>query len=142
MLRTESSHEEGGIRLWGVSTIRFAGDDQGNVTRLDASRVGPPPNFDPIPNTEFSLQVDLVILAMGFTGAEPNGMLEQLGVRLDDCGRVEADDNYMTSAPGIFSAGDMRRGQSLVVWGIAEGRGVARAVDTFLMGSSDLPAPD
>ena len=95
-------------------------------------RVGPPPDFEPIPNTEFSLEVDLVILAMGFTGAKPNGMLEQLGVRLDDHGRVAADNYYMTSVPGIFTAGDMHRGQSLIVWAIAEGRKAAAAINRYL----------
>lgn len=132
MLRTESSHEEGGIREWAASTIRFAGDDQGNVTRLDAVRVGPPPSFEPISNTEFSLEVDLVILAMGFLGAEPTGMLEQFGARIDDRGRVVADNNYMTSVPGIFTAGDMHRGQSLIVWAIAEGRKAAAAINRYL----------
>jgi glutamate synthase (NADPH/NADH) small chain len=131
-LRTESSHEEGGIREWGVSTFRFAGDEQGNVTRLDAQRVGPPPDFAPIPNTGFSLEVDLVILAMGFTGAQPGGLLEQLGVYMDDRGRVAADDNFMTPVPGIFTAGDMHRGQSLIVWAIAEGRQAAAAINRYL----------
>ena len=132
MLRTESSHEEGGIREWGVSTLRFAGNEQGHVTQLDALRVGPPPDFNPIPNTEFSLEVDLVILAMGFTGVRPNGMLEQLGVYLDDRGRVAADVNFMTSVPGIFTAGDMHRGQSLIVWAIAEGRKAAVSINRYL----------
>ncbi len=135
-LRVESSHEEGGIREWGVSTIRFEGDEHGNVARLVAVRVGPPPGFDPIPDSEFSLDVDMVILALGFTGTEPNGMLEQLGVRLDPRGRVEAGDDYMTSVPGIFAAGDMRRGQSLIVWAIDEGRRAADAIHRYLRQSS------
>jgi glutamate synthase (NADPH) small chain len=132
MLRTESSHEEGGIREWGVSTVGFSGDDQGCVARLHAVRVGPPPNFEPIPDSEFTLEVDLVLLALGFTGPAGGAMLDQLGVALDSRGNVAATDNYMTSVPGIFAAGDMRRGQSLVVWAIAEGRSAARAINRFL----------
>ena len=138
-LRTESSHEEGGQREWSVSTVKFSGDENGNVKRLHAVRVGGPPTFEPLPGTEFTLDADLVLLAMGFTGPVKNGMLEQLGVTLDGRGNVSADENYMTSVPGIFAAGDMRRGQSLVVWAIAEGRKAARGVDEWLMGSTQLP---
>ena len=132
MLRVESSHEEGGIREWSAATARFSGDDRGNVARLHAVRVGPPPKFEPVPDSEFQLEVDLVLLALGFTGPAPNGMFEELGVVLDSRGNVSADGNYMTSAPGIFAAGDMRRGQSLVVWAIAEGRQAARAINHYL----------
>jgi glutamate synthase (NADPH) small chain len=138
MLRVESSHEEGGVREWAASTVRFTGDSAGNVTRLDAVRVGPPPKFEPIPQSEFSLEVDLVLLAMGFVGPVRNGLIEHLGVQLDLRGNVHTDENYMTSVPGIFAAGDMRRGQSLVVWAISEGRKAARSVDRFLMGESWL----
>ncbi|MBZ5561077.1 MAG: glutamate synthase subunit beta [Acidobacteriia bacterium] len=137
-LRTESSHEEGGTREWAVATTRFAGDESGRVKELHAMRVGPPPKFEPMPGTEFTLGVDLVLLAMGFTGPVKNGLLQQLGVRLDSRGNVATDGNYMTSVPGIFSAGDMRRGQSLVVWAISEGRKAASAVDQFLMGKTRL----
>jgi glutamate synthase (NADPH) small chain len=139
-LRQESSHEEGGIRDWSVSTTHFSGDENGNVSKLHAIRVGGPPKFEPIPGTEFTLDVDLVLLAMGFLGPVRSGMIEQLGVELDARGNVRVDDNWMTSVPGVFAAGDMRRGQSLVVWAIREGRQAARAVDVFLMGSSNLPA--
>jgi glutamate synthase (NADPH) small chain len=139
MLRTESSHEEGGVREWAVTTTRFTGDDRGNVTALHAQRVGPPPEFAPVPDSEFTLEVDLVLLAMGFTGSASNGLLDQLGVSLDSRGNVATNQNYMTSAPGIFAAGDMRRGQSLVVWAISEGRKAARAIDRFLMTESRLP---
>jgi glutamate synthase (NADPH) small chain len=132
MLRTESSHEEGGAREWGAATTRFSGDDQGNVTRLHAVRVGPPPGFEPVPDSEFTLEVDLVLLALGFTGPAPNKMLEELNVSLDARGNVAADANYMTSVPGIFAAGDMRRGQSLIVWAIAEGRKAAQAIHRYL----------
>ena len=138
-LRIESSHEEGGIRDWSVSTVSFTGDEQGNVKQLHGIRVGPPPTFAPIPGTEFTMNADLVLLAMGFTGPVKGGMIEQLGVQLDARGNVATDDNYMSSVPGVFAAGDMRRGQSLVVWAISEGRKAARGVDLFLMGESRLP---
>jgi glutamate synthase (NADPH/NADH) small chain len=138
-LRTESSHEEGGIRDWSVATTAFTGDEHGNVKQLHATRVGPPPKFEPIPGTEFSLEADLVLLAMGFLGPVKSGLLDSLGVKLDLRGNVQAGDNYMTSVPGVFAAGDMRRGQSLVVWAIAEGRHAARGIDQYLMGSSKLP---
>ena len=136
MLRTETSHEEGGEREWSVATTGFTGDERGNVTKLDALRVGPPPDFTPQPGTEFTLEVDLVLLAMGFLGPARNGLLEQLGVALDARGNVATDDDYMTSVPGIFAAGDMRRGQSLVVWAIAEGRRAASSIDGYLTGQT------
>jgi glutamate synthase (NADPH/NADH) small chain len=138
-LRVESSHEEGGIRDWSVNTVKFTGDASGNVKKLHAVRVGPPPKFEAQPGTEFELDVDLVLLAMGFTGPVRSGMLDELGVDIDGRGNVVADSNYMTSVPGVFAAGDTRRGQSLVVWAIAEGRKAARGVDEFLMGASKLP---
>ena len=95
-------------------------------------RVGPPPKFEPIPGSEFTLEADLVLIAMGFLGPVRNGMIEQLGVVLDPRGNVATDQNYMSSVPGVFAAGDMRRGQSLVVWAISEGRKAAAAVDTYL----------
>ena len=137
-LRTESSHEEGGIRDWSVSTTRFTGGEQGNVKQLHAVRVGPPPKFEPVPGTEFTLEADLVLLAMGFLGPVRGGLLDSLGVKLDARGNVQANENYMTSVPGVFAAGDMRRGQSLVVWAISEGRQAARGIDQYLMGSTRL----
>jgi glutamate synthase (NADPH) small chain len=139
-LRVESSHEEGGLRDWSVSTTRFTGDENGNVKKLHAVRVGPAPKFEPIPGTEFELDVDLVLLAMGFTGPVRTGLVEDLGLTLDQRGNIETNEKYMSSVHGIFAAGDMRRGQSLVVWAIAEGRKAARGVDEYLMGSSKLPA--
>lgn len=139
MLRVESSHEEGGIREWAVSTTGFAGDENGRVARLHAVRVGPPPKFEPVPHSDFTIDADLVLLAMGFTGPVRGGMVEQLGLRLDLRGNIATNDNHMTSAPGVFAAGDMRRGQSLVVWAIADGRKAARAVDKYLMGRTRLP---
>jgi len=138
-LRVESSHEEGGIRDWSVSTVKFTGDGHGHVRQLHAVRVGPPPQFEPLPGTEFTLDADLVLLAMGFLGPVRNGLIEQLGVALDARGNVATDDHHMTSVPGVFAAGDMRRGQSLVVWAIAEGRKAARGIDLHLMGVSKLP---
>jgi glutamate synthase (NADPH/NADH) small chain len=137
-LRMESSHEEGGIRDWSVNTVKFTGDAQGNVKQLHAVRVGAPPRFEALSGTDFTMDVDLVLLAMGFLGPVKNGMIEQFGVNLDPRGNVATDDNYMSSVPGVFAAGDMRRGQSLVVWAIAEGRKAARAVDLFLMGETKL----
>jgi glutamate synthase (NADPH/NADH) small chain len=137
-LRTEGAHEEGGIREWAVATTKFAGDQHGHVKQLHAIRVGPPPKFEPIPATDFVLDADLVLIAMGFLGPVKNGMIEALGVKLDGRGNVQADANYMTSVPGVFAAGDMRRGQSLVVWAISEGRKAARGVDKYLMGETHL----
>jgi len=131
-LRTEAAHEEGGVRDWSIATTGFSGDEQGNVKRLHAARVGPPPKFEPIAGTEFTIDVELVLIAMGFLGPVRNGMIEQLGVQLDHRGNVATDENYMSSVPGVFAAGDMRRGQSLVVWAIAEGRKAAASVDTYL----------
>lgn len=130
-LRTESAHEEGGIRDWSINSIRFTGDEKGHLKQLHAVRVGPPPKFEPIPESEFTMDVDLVLLAMGFLGPVKNGMLEQLGVALDARGNVATTD-YKTSVDGVFAAGDMRRGQSLVVWAISEGRKAAAAVDKYL----------
>lgn len=131
-LRTESSHEEGGMRDWSVSTTAFLGNEAGRVTGLSAVRVGPPPRFEPVADTAFFLECDLVLLAMGFTGPVRSGLLTELGAELDQRGNVATDDKYMSSVPGVFAAGDMRRGQSLVVWAIAEGRKAAACVDEYL----------
>ena len=138
-LRIEGAHEEGGLREWSIATTKFTGDENGYVKQLHGVRVGPPPKFEPVPGTEFTMDADLVLLAMGFLGPVRNGMIEQLGVKLDARGNVLADENYMSSVPGVFAAGDMRRGQSLVVWAIAEGRKAARGVDQYLMGETTLP---
>jgi glutamate synthase (NADPH/NADH) small chain len=132
-LRVESSHEEGGMRDWSVSTVKFSGDEHGRVRQLHAVRVGPPQQ-----GTEFSIDVDLVLLAMGFLGPVKDGPIAQLGVKLDARGNVATDERYMSSIPGVFAAGDMRRGQSLVVWAITEGRKAARGIDLYLMGESKL----
>ena len=109
------------------------------MNELHTVSVGAPPSFDLIPGTEQEVPADLVLLAMGFTGPVKSGLIEHLGVELDARGNVKADDNYMTSVPGVFAAGDARRGQSLVVWAIAEGRNAARGIDQYLMGTTSLP---
>ncbi len=138
-LRTESSHEEGGKREWAIATTKFTGDEHGNVKQLHTVRVGHPPKFEPVPGSEAIFEADLVLLAMGFMGPVKNGMIEQLGVNLDARGNVAVGDDWMSSVPGVFAAGDMRRGQSLVVWAISEGRKAAKAIDQYLMGESRLP---
>ncbi|MBX3650216.1 MAG: glutamate synthase subunit beta [Burkholderiales bacterium] len=139
-LRTSSSHEEGCKRDWSVATKRFEGKD-GKVEKLVAARVEwKDGRMQEVPGSEFTLKADLVLLAMGFLGPVPTGLLEQAGVEKDNRGNVKADtENYRTSVNKLFAAGDMRRGQSLVVWAIREGRQCARAVDEFLTGSSELP---
>ncbi len=145
IFRSSAAHEEGGIREYAVSTTRFSGEN-GHVRRLHAHRVemvrdGGRLDFRPISGTEFEMEVDLVLLAMGFLGPERDGMLSQLGVKLTERGNVWREENWMTSVPGIFTAGDMQRGQSLIVWAVAEGRSAAAGIDRYLMGRSDLPAP-
>jgi glutamate synthase (NADPH/NADH) small chain len=135
-LRTEAAHEEGGIRDWSIATAKFSGSEDGHVKQLHAVRVGPAPKFEPIGGTEFVMEADLVLIAMGFTGPLRNGMIEQLGVTLDQRGNVATDQNYMSSVPGVFAAGDMRRGQSLVVWAISEGRKAAACVDAYLQAAA------
>ena len=139
-LRTEGAHEEGGVRDWSIATAKFTGDESGNVRRLHAVRVGPPPKFEPIAGTEFTMDADLILIAMGFLGPVRSGMIEQLGVQLDNRGNVATDQNYMSSVPGVFAAGDMRRGQSLVVWAISEGRKAAACVDAYLKVPAVRPA--
>ncbi|PYO21297.1 MAG: glutamate synthase [Candidatus Rokuibacteriota bacterium] len=145
IFRVSSAHEEGGERVYSVSTQRFLGEG-GRVKKLDAITVkmvreGGRVEFKPVAGSEFALDADLVLLAMGFVGPEKPGMLSQLGVALTDRGNVARDANWMTSVPGVFTCGDMQRGQSLIVWAIAEGRSCARGIDAYLMGRSDLPAP-
>jgi glutamate synthase (NADPH/NADH) small chain len=136
-LRTEGAHEEGGIRDWSINSVKFTGDEDGNVKELHLVRVGPPPKFELIAGSEHVLEVDLVLLAMGFLGPVRNGMIEQLGLAVDNRGNVAANADYMTSVDGIFAAGDMRRGQSLVVWAISEGRKAAASIDTYLTTSTE-----
>jgi glutamate synthase (NADPH/NADH) small chain len=145
-LRTSSAHEEGGERLWSVSTQRFIGDDQGQVAGLELVEVRLEHRdgrsfFEPVPGTERVIPCQLVLLALGFVGAERSPLLDQLGVELDQRGNVTRDETWATSREGVFVAGDMGRGQSLIVWAIAEGRAVAAAVDRWLMGETQLPSP-
>jgi glutamate synthase (NADPH) small chain len=146
VFRVSPAHEEGGERVYSVSTQRFTGDARGHVRKLHGSKVelmrrDGKMSFETVPGSEFEMDVDLVLLAMGFLGPERKGLVENLGVRLTDRGNVWRDSNWMTSVPGVFVAGDMQRGQSLIVWAMAEGRSAARGVDLYLMGKSDLPAP-
>src|SRR5215467_578389 len=137
-LRVEGAHEEGGIRQWSVATTRFTGEN-GSLRQLHGIEVGPPPKFEPVAGTEFVMAVDLVLLAMGFTGPVRSGMIERLGVKLDARGNVETGADYASSVPGVFAAGDMRRGQSLVVWAIAEGRKAAASIDKYLRRPAQKP---
>ena len=146
IFRVSSAHEEGGERLYSISTSHFSGNEKGEVTTLHAQHVemvqkDGRTQFVPVAGSDFELKADLVFLAMGFTGPETEGMLKRLGVRLTERGNVWRDERWMTSVPGVFTAGDMQRGQSLIVWAIAEGRSCARSVDEYLMGRSTLPAP-
>jgi glutamate synthase (NADPH/NADH) small chain len=144
ILRSSAAHEEGGIRDYSISTTRFTGRD-GRVERLHAVRVefvsdgNGRRSMREIPGSQSEMDADLVLLAMGFLGPERGGMLSQLGVKLTERGNVWRDDHWMTSVPGVFTAGDMQRGQSLIVWAIAEGRQSAKGIDTYLMGSTNLP---
>jgi glutamate synthase (NADPH) small chain len=140
--RVSSAHEEGGQRAYAVSTLAFLGDGGvGGGGRVRALRLADADGFDPVPGTERELPCDLVLLAMGFTGAQRPGLLTGLGVEFDARGNVGRDAQYATCVPGVFVAGDMGRGQSLIVWAIAEGRSAAAAVDHYLGGTSRLPAP-
>jgi len=140
--RTSSAHEEGGERVFSVNTERFLADEDGNVRSLVLNEVvfnnG---KFEIVEGTERELPCDLVLLALGFVGPEKGTWLDQLGVALDDRGNIARTDTYATNVPGVFVAGDMGRGQSLIVWAIAEGRACAAAVDERLMGSTALPSP-
>jgi glutamate synthase (NADPH/NADH) small chain len=131
-LRMEAAHEEGGVREWSVLTTHFSGDEQGNVKKLHCVRVGPKPKLERIPDSEFYLDADLVLIAIGFSGPVRNGLLEQLPLEVDARGNIKTDGTYQTSIPGVFSAGDARRGQSLVVWAIAEGRKAAEGMNEYL----------
>jgi len=142
VFRVSSAHEEGGERVYSVNTERFLGDEQGNVRALVAHQVEMVDGrFERIEGTEFELPCEIVFLALGFVGPQREGMLEQLGVELDERGNVRRDASFQTSVPGVFACGDMGRGQSLIVWAIAEGRSCAAGVDEYLMGHTLLPAP-
>ena len=141
MFRVSSAHEEGGERVFSVNTEEFVGRD-GRVTGLRAHEVRMEAGtFTKVEGTDFELEADLVLLAMGFVGPEREGLLTDLGVEITDRGNVARDGSFATNVPGVFVAGDMGRGQSLIVWAIAEGRAAAAGVDDFLMGVTALPAP-
>jgi len=145
VLRVSSAHEEGGQREWSVNTKAFSGEN-GKVKKLHGVRVGwSEPDetgrrkMEEIPGSEFDLDADLVLLAMGFVHPQKEGLIDQLGVQVDGRGNVAADKTYATNVPGVYACGDMRRGQSLIVWAIAEGREAAHGVDQYLIGHSLLP---
>jgi len=149
ILRTSSAHEEGEGRTknhrdWSINTKKFSGEN-GVVKKLHGVRLEwtkdetGRPKMSEAAGSEFEMDCDLCLLALGFLGPEPEGAIAQLKLKLDARSNVLVDENYMTSTPGVFAAGDMRRGQSLVVWAISEGRCAAHGVDQFLMGRSDLP---
>jgi glutamate synthase (NADPH/NADH) small chain len=141
MYRVSSAHEEGGDRVFSVNTEEFVGKD-GHVTALKAHEVTMQDGkFVKVEGSDFELEADLVLLAMGFVGPEKDGLLTELGVKLTERGNVARGADFDTSIPGVFVAGDMGRGQSLIVWAIAEGRAAAAGVDRYLMGSTALPAP-
>jgi glutamate synthase (NADPH/NADH) small chain len=142
IFRVSSAHEEGGERVYSVSTERFVGDEAGNVRGLVAHQVAlVDGRFEKIEGTDFELPCELVLLAMGFVGPERAGLLEDLGVEFDQRGNVARDTSFMTNQPGVFTCGDMGRGQSLIVWAIAEGRACAAGVDRYLAGETQLPVP-
>jgi len=148
ILRTSSSHEEGVTRDWSILTKSFSGDAAGNVRKLHAVRLEWVQDngrtvMREIPGSELTIDADLVLLALGFVGPEKEGLVSQLDLQLTDRGNVAVGADYQATVPGVFACGDMRRGQSLVVWAIWEGRECARGVDAYLMGHTDLPAsPD
>lgn len=146
VLRTSSAHEEGGERRFSVNTERFEADSQGRLVGLVTHRVEQQVSeagvrFSKVEGSEATVPCELVLLALGFVGPDRSRFLEELGVEFDQRGNIMTDANWMTKAEGVFAAGDARRGQSLIVWAIAEGRSVASAVDRFLMGKTDLPSP-
>jgi glutamate synthase (NADPH/NADH) small chain len=141
MFRVSGAHEEGGERVFSVNTEEFVGRD-GHVAALKVHEVTMQDGkFVKIEGSDFDVDADLVLLAMGFVGPERKGLLTELGVELTDRGNVARGGNFETSVPGVFVAGDAGRGQSLIVWAIAEGRAAAAGVDRFLMGETALPAP-
>jgi len=148
ILRTSTSHEEGVVRDWSINTKRFSGDEHGRVKTLHGVRLqwatdNGRPVMQEVPGSEFELDCDLVLLAMGFLGCEADTVVGQLGCQLDPRGNLVAGPDYQTTVPGVFTCGDSRRGQSLVVWAIWEGREAARGVDAYLMGETALPtSPD
>ena len=142
IFRTSSAHEEGGERMFAVSTEKFVGDERGNVRALVITDVkSENGSFVPVEGSQRELKADLVLLALGFIGPEKSSWIENLGLKFDERGNIARNDDYMSSVRGVFVAGDMGRGQSLIVWAIAEGRAAAAGVDKYLMGYTDLPSP-
>jgi glutamate synthase (NADPH/NADH) small chain len=142
LYRVTSAHEEGGERMFAVSTERFIGNDEGHVTGIELIEVRMVDGrFEPVAGTERQLPADLITLAMGFVGPQAETLVTQLGVELDARGNVARDAQFMSTVDSIFVAGDAGRGQSLIVWAIAEGRAVASAVDAYLTGETNLPSP-
>ena len=142
IFRTSSAHEEGGERMFAVSTEKFVGDEHGNVRALVITDVkSENGSFVPVEGSQRELKADLVLLALGFVGPEKSSWIESLGLKFDERGNIARNDSYMSSVSGVFVAGDMGRGQSLIVWAIAEGRAAAAGVDKYLMGHTDLPSP-
>ncbi|HJE59553.1 MAG TPA: FAD-dependent oxidoreductase, partial [Nocardiopsis listeri] len=140
LYKVTSAHEEGGKRIYSVNTLEFLGDENGHVRALRLVDVERGPNgFEPVEGTEREIPADLVTLAMGFVGPEKEGLIEDLGVELDGRGNVVRDGDYKTTVDGVFCAGDMGRGQSLIVWAIAEGRSAAAGVDRHLTEGTTLP---
>ncbi len=148
ILRTSTSHEEGCERKWALTTKEFMGDENGNLKSIKIAEMGwteaepgKMPKYTELPGTEQEIPCELALLAMGFLHPQRSGMIEDLGIDLDERGNVKAN-NYQTSVAKVFTAGDMRRGQSLVVWAISEGREAARHVDKYLMGDTALEAKE
>ncbi|MCG6566583.1 glutamate synthase subunit beta [Tessaracoccus sp. ZS01] len=140
--KVSSAHEEGGDRMYAVSTLHFVGDDDGRVAGLDIVEVRfDAGRFEAVEGTERHIPAQLVLLAMGFTGPEQTGLVQELGLELDPRGNILRDADFATNVPGVFACGDAGRGQSLIVWAIAEGRSCAMGVDKYLSGSSKLPRP-
>jgi len=142
LYRVSSAHEEAGERVYAVSTKEFVGDKQGRVAQLSLVQVElVDGRFSEVAGSARTVPAQLVLLAMGFTGPERDGVVEQLGVELDERGAIRRGRDYMSSVPGVFVAGDAGRGQSLIVWALAEGRAAAAGVDAYLSGSTTLPSP-
>ncbi len=148
-LRTSTSHEEGCDRNWALTTKEFIGDENGNLVSLKIAQMdwvtaapGEKPKFQEVPGSERTIPCELALLAIGFVHPQHNGMIQELGVELDERGNVKSADNFQTSIAKVFTAGDMRRGQSLVVWAISEGREAARNIDIYLTGTTKLEARD
>src|SRR5262249_31767256 len=146
IFRVSSAHEEGCLREFQINTKEFQGDEDGNVRALRTTRAEMKlqdgrMTFVDVPDSEEIWEADLVLLAMGFVGPEKGALLERPAMEFDPRGNVKSDENRMTSVQGVFTAGDMTRGQSLIVWAIAEGRHAAAGVDEWLMGATDLPRP-